>query len=288
MIPRRAFTLIELLVSIAIIALLIALLLPAIQQTRELARRTQCSNNLKQIGLSLSNYESALRVFPFGVLGVHGTATSANPLHTWHSQILPYLEQQSLYSAYQYNRTFNSSVNQQIAITTISTFICPTHPESAPVSGLWGQNHYAGNAGTQSGINDGLLYPMSAVRRRDITDGTSHTLAVGEIGYDLGGWARGALAGGGGGGGGGGGQGFARAVVRWWKAQPNCAKPGFNPPITNCNNGVERSLQFSSFHSGGIHALICDGRVTFFNDNMDLQLQRAIGTRYGGEVVDIP
>jgi len=256
-IPRRAFTLIELLVSIAIIALLIALLLPAIQQTRELARRTQCSNNLKQIGLSLSNYESALRVFPFGVLGVHGTATSVNPLHTWHSQILPYLEQQSLYSAYQYNRTFNSSVNQQIAITTISTFICPTHPESAPVSGLWGQNHYAGNAGTQSGINDGVLYPMSAVRRRDITDGTSHTLAVGEIGYDLGGWARGALAGGGGGGGGG--QGFARAVVRWWKAPPNCAKPGFS-----------------------------DGRVTFLNENMDLQLQRAIGTRYGGEVVDIP
>jgi len=284
-IPRRAFTIIELLVSIAIIALLIALLLPAIQQTREMARRTRCGNNLKQIGLALSNYESALRVLPFGVLGGNAIATWTNPLHTWHSQVLYFLDQQPLYTSYQFNLAFNSPVNQQIVITTIPTFICPTHPDSGPVSNAWGQNHYAGNAGTQSGTNDGVLFPMSAVKIRGITDGTSHTLAVGEIGYELGGWARGALPGGGGAGGG---QGYARSVVRWWKAPPTCAKPGLNPPITNCNNSVERSLQFASLHSGGIHALVCDGRVVFLADSMDQQVQRAIGTRNGGEVVEMP
>lgn len=284
MIRRRGFTLIELLVVIAIIAVLIALLLPAVQQAREAARRSQCKNNLKQIGLALFNYESSTQVFPFGVLGNNGTATAANPLHTWHSQILPYVDQQSLYFTYQFNSTFNSAANAAPVLTTIPGFLCPTHPDRGPVGGAWGQNHYAGNAGTQSGLNDGLVYPLSAIRIRDISDGTSQTLAVGEIGYDLGGWARGSLTSGGGGGG----QGYARAVLRWWQAPPACARPGINPPVTTCNSSVERSLQFSSLHIGGIHALMCDGRVVFLSENMDVNLQRAIGTRNGGEVVDVP
>ena len=276
---RRAFTLIELLVVIAIIAVLIALLLPAVQQAREAARRTQCRNNLKQLGLALHNYESSARVFPFGVLGVNGTASATNQLHTWHSQILPYVDQQPLYAAYQSNRPFSDPANQAHVLKTVPGFLCPTHPEQAPVSGVWGQNHYAGNAGVQSGTNDGLVYPLSSVQIRDVTDGTSQTLAAGEIAYDLGGWARGST-----GGGGGGGQGYARSVMRWWLASPACARPGLNPPITTCNNSVERSNQFSSRHTGGIHGLMCDGRVVFLSENMDMNVQRAMATRGGGEV----
>ena len=284
---RRAFTLIELLVVIAIIAVLIALLLPAVQQAREAARRTQCKNNLKQIGLALHNYEATIRVFPFGVLGVNGTASVTNTLHTWHSQILPYVDQGPLYASYQFNRPFSDAANQTFVLRTIPGFLCPSHPSRDPVGNLWGQNHYAGNAGSVSGTNDGFLYPLSSVQISDITDGTSQTLAVGELAYDLGGWARGSFpgtgGGGGGGGGGGSGQGYARAVVRWWQASQACARPGLNPPVTTCNLSVERTQQFSGLHVGGMHALMCDGRVVFLSENMDSNAQRAIATRNGGE-----
>ena len=282
---RRAFTLIELLVVIAIIAVLIALLLPAVQQAREAARRTQCKNNLKQLGLALHNYESSARVFPFGVLGVNGTATNTNQLHTWHSQILPYVDQQSLFAAYQSNVPFSDPANQALVRQKIPGFLCPTHPDQGPVSGAWGQNHYAGNAGVQSGTNDGIVYPLSSVQIRDIVDGTSQTLAAGEIAYDLGGWARGSFPGLGGGGGGGGGQGYARAVMRWWQAPNACTRPGLNPPVGTCTS----NLQFSSLHVGGMHALMCDGRVVFLSESMDANVQRAIATRGGGELTgDLP
>lgn len=283
---RAGFTLIELLVVIAIIAVLVALLLPAVQQAREAARRSQCKNNLKQIGLALHNYESSTRIFPFGVLGNSGTASLANPLHTWHSQILPYLEQQTLSASYRYDRPHNDPLNAAAVLTKVPGFLCPSHTNHDPVSGLWGQNHYAGNAGTVSGANDGVFYPSSNVRIRDLTDGTSQTIMAAEIAHDLGGWARGTT---GGGGGGGGGQGYARSVIRWWKASPACARAGLNPPITSCNNSVERSQQFSSLHVGGLHALMGDGRVVFLSENMDSLTLQAILTRSGSETVgEIP
>ena len=114
-------------------------------------------------------------------------------------------------------------------------------------------------------------------------DGTSHTLFVGEIAFDAGGWALGASPSGGGAGGG---QGFARAVIRWWRSPPACAQPGINPPQTTCNNSVERSLQMSSSHQGGIHAAFCDGRVVFVNNSTDKNVLRALTTRKGGETAD--
>jgi len=285
---RTAFTLIELLAVIAIIAILIALLLPAVQQAREAARRTSCRNNLKQISLALHNYESAFGVFPIGVLGTSGSTAVNNVLTAWSTLLLPFLEQSTVYSQYNANVRFDHSSNAAVVKTILAVFMCPSQPQASLVNNLYGPSHYAGNAGTIPGADDGVLYPLSSIRMRDLSDGTSNTISTGEIAFEFGGWARGAInagGGGGGGGGSGGGQGFGRGVLRWWTSAPACARPGFNPPITNCSNSVERQFQFSSPHVGGCHFSLCDGSSRFLSENIDTGVYRALITRSGGEVI---
>lgn len=284
LLTRRGFTLIELLVVIAIIAVLIALLLPAVQQAREAARRSACKNNMKQIGLALYNYESTHGVFPIGVLGSTGGTAANNVLTTWQTLLLPFIEQPALYEQYDFNRRFDHAANADVVNKTLQIYLCPSQTDAGLVSNLYGSSHYAGNAGTTPGADDGMVYPLSAIRLRDITDGASNTISTGEIAYDLGGWARGAINSGSGGGGGGG-QGFARGVLRWWKASAACAQPGFNPPVTTCSSSTERSFQFSSPHVSGIHFSLADGSVKFVSENMDVQLFKSALTRAGGEVV---
>ena len=201
---RPAFTLIELLVVIAIIAVLIALLLPAVQQVREAARRTQCRNHIRQIALGLHNYQSSHGVFPFGVLGTSGSTSAGHRLHTWLSQLLPYVDQGPLYGLYDFNLRFDAPVNADIVKAHVPVFICPSVAAS-PLDDAYGPTHFAGNGGSGVGTNDGIVYPLSKVTFRDITDGTSNTIAAGELTEEIGGWARGAINSGGGGGGGGGG-----------------------------------------------------------------------------------
>ena len=280
----RAFTLIELLVVIAIIAILIALLLPAVQQAREAARRTTCKNNIKQLSLALHNYESTQGVFPIGVLGTTGSTAAANVLTTWETMILPFLEQAPLYSQYNFNLRFDHASNAAAVKSILPMYMCPSQPQSSLVNDLYGPSHYAGNAGTIPGANDGFLYPLSNVRMRDLSDGTSNTITSGEIAFEFGGWARGAINAGGGGGGGTG-QGFARGVLRWWTSAPACAKAGFNPPITTCSGSVERQFQFSSPHVGGCHFSLGDGSGRLLSENMDINVYKALITRSGGETV---
>lgn len=292
----RGFTLIELLVVIAIIAILIALLLPAVQQAREAARRTQCRNHLRQISLGLHNYQSAHRVLPMGILGTNGTSRANHVLTTWLTFLLPYVEQSALHDAYNFNRRFSHLDNAVAVRQTLGIYLCPSNSEIELVDDKFGPGHYAAVAGTLPGSNDGVLYPLSATRFRDVADGTSNTLAVGEINFDIHGWARGSLdmggSGGGGGGGSGGGSGgggaahgWARGVLRWWKASAGCAQPGLNPPQTNCGGGAERRFQFSSPHEGGVHFALCDGSARFVSENINADLLRALMTRRGGEVV---
>ncbi len=280
----RAFTLIELLVVIAIIAVLVALLLPAVQQAREAARRTTCKNNMKQISLALHNYESTHSVFPIGVLGTTGSVAVANVLTTWEAMILPFLEQVPLYGQYNFNVRFDHALNANAVKTVLPMYLCPSQRQAALVDNLYGPSHYAGNAGTTPGAVDGILYPISSVRVRDLTDGTSNTIAAGEIAFEFGGWARGAINAGGGGGGGAG-QGFARGVLRWWKASPTCSKAGFNPPVTTCSGSVERQFQFSSPHVGGCHFSLSDGSGRFISENIDVSVYKSLVTRDGGETV---
>ena len=119
-----AFTLIELLVVIAIIAILIGLLLPAVQKVREAAARAKCSNNIKQLALGLINYEAATGQFPPSATGLETTA----PSHSWSARVLPYMEQENIFKMYHFNVDWNSQVNWPAIQSQIPIFVCPSNP----------------------------------------------------------------------------------------------------------------------------------------------------------------
>jgi prepilin-type N-terminal cleavage/methylation domain-containing protein len=202
---RSGFTLIELLVVIAIIAILVALLLPAVQQAREAARRSQCKNNLKQIGLAIANYESALKVYPFGK-GASYAGAQIYARWSVHSMILPYMDQQPLYDAISFTNPPDTpgmagaipfmppyispgGINTVQSQTAIPMFFCPS--DSSVDSSWAGGNNYCGNQGSwlcdrgnfpagagdtnPNELNPGIFYFLSRTRPQDVSDGLSNT-----------------------------------------------------------------------------------------------------------------
>lgn len=310
---RRGFTLIELLVVIAIIAVLIALLLPAVQQAREAARRTQCKNNLKQIGLAIHNYESSLRVFPPGRLGFP-------MVFSVQAHILPYLDGANLYSLLDLNKAPNFGTpsspmtqNEIAARTIIPAYICPS--DRGQIEGNeFGPTNYVASAGSGTGtansINtgDGVMYSRSSVRFRDVTDGMSNTVCFGEQTLGIGGnpSSSGASP-----------QNAEGEVLELVGATPTtdatCVSGGgtwsglrgakwlnghYGDTIYNHYYGPN-SRQFDcgnrshnygltaarSRHEGGVQSLLCDGSVRFTSENVDMIVWRALSTRAGGEVI---
>ncbi len=323
---RIGFTLIELLVVIAIIAILIALLLPAVQQAREAARRTQCKNNLKQIGLALHNYHDVYGVFPPGRVRKTGVADAWYTGNiVWSARILAQLEQNALFNRIDWNQGYGASdtdgnagvdntfVRQQI----IPGFLCPSDPARGGVSwtdpngvvvtgpaltDAYGRMSYVANGG--SGIQDqplsgvlpnGIVFMGSNIGLRDLTDGTSNTLAVSEgvIGHPYLGATgmnpagtppvcptTGAVTTG---------QTDQRGHSWFWayRAGKVMFSTGIGPNWKlhyDCNansNGIYRAAR--SYHTGGVQAAMADGSVRFINENIDLNTWRNLGSRSDGQ-----
>jgi prepilin-type N-terminal cleavage/methylation domain-containing protein len=309
---RRGFTLIELLVVIAITSVLVSLLLPAVQQAREAARRTQCKNNLKQIGLALQNYHDAHQTFPIGRCS---KAISA------HARLLPYLDQMPLYNQVNFNVAWNHAGNDQPRGMSVPVFLCPSDSQNSVPAGYAG-NNYRSNQGAgvlwvnpstdPSNTNFGMPVPNgpfhldSRIRFADLRDGSSNTACFSE--HDKGDFNNGVstrndtfapgtypanadeahqfceaidpknLA-------------FQRvsdvgapwlqgyhSTTFYFHTSPPNARSCMYPPgriATTAN----------SSHVGGVHLLMCDGSTRFVNDSINLATWRAIGTRDQTEVV---
>jgi prepilin-type N-terminal cleavage/methylation domain-containing protein len=311
-IPRRGFTLIELLVVIAIIAILIGLLLPAVQKVREAAARMSCSNNLKQIGLALHNYHDTNQVLPPGFTATAAPGGDVSPGWGWSFYLLPYIEQDNLFRT-QTNLTQPVTASPLLA-QKVKTYMCPsdTTTEPFPVYGPGGVQlsgvraapcsyaAFSGGDETEVTTGDGggrfhgVFYRNSRTRITDITDGTSHTGFVAEraCGVTQGTWA-GALPG---------------ARMRLGAANPAYAlnpNMDYDPDLfglihsnwinaTNNQSDDGGTDDASSFHTGGANHLLGDGHVTFLRNISGVKGQPApadrlaywaLGTRADGDSV---
>jgi prepilin-type N-terminal cleavage/methylation domain-containing protein/prepilin-type processing-associated H-X9-DG protein len=275
---RGAFTLIELLVVIAIIAILIGLLLPAVQKVREAAARMKCSNNLKQLALAAHNYHDSNGNFPSSdpqAPGILSFTFTYNP--DLFVKLMAYFEQDNLYRAY--TATARPSADVKRALVPI--MLCPsdaTQPTYVYFGTEYAISSYGGNAGTGptasfNSIN-GMFFGQSKVRITDVTDGTSNTFLFGERyhkdrgGYAIEPWGRWIY------------PSDRRDVLMTTGAPLNYDTA--DPP----NSTTQRLAAFGSGHSGGANFAFVDGSVHFVSRSIDLTTYQSLSTRNGGEVID--
>lgn len=290
--PHRAFTLLELLVVIGIIALLIGLLLPAVQKARAAAARVKCSNQLRQLGIGLMAHHTEHSALPMGVVPIQ--AKYEFPYMTWLTRITPYIEQDKLWqtalSDYRAQRNpFRPNAHSGLA-TPVSAFVCPADPRgpgpfNTHRNRIVGVSNYIGVLGTEHGKTDGVLYKASGTRMGDISDGTSHTLLVGERpaagDYWYGWWYAGV-------GMEGTGSPDSLLGVREVKTKAQFTN-GCGPGPYKFSNGKITDtcavFHFWSLHNGGGNFLMCDGSVQFLTYDGE-KIMPSLATRAGGETVE--
>ena len=282
---RKAFTLIELLVVIAIIGILVALLLPAVQAARESARRTQCKNQLKQIGLAMQHYHDLNRAFPAGYYSqLDGAGDELGTGWGWGAALLPELEQTTVASRINFNLGIGDSQNAAARTTMLPVFLCPSETFQAPfvvantsASVAYG-NYVAinGNGGVSdfAGSNDGAFLRNRWLRMAEIADGLSNTLFVGErcSRMSLTTWT-GAVTGG---------QVPSQLDPAAVEAAAALILSHAGPHVPN-NPEVTDADATASYHPIGVNFLFGDGSVHVINNTIEVPVYDALATRQGRE-----
>lgn len=302
---RSAFTLVELLVVIAIIGVLIALLLPAIQSAREAARRSQCNNNLKNIGLALQQHHDTYGKFPPGLVSAPFTVPQGKIVqgsHGFMPFLLPYFEENALADIYRWDKRSQGPENQPVATTQLKILQCPSaepnrwvtvveNPQNYGYGGKGACGDYTGTRGIDTrlvelGLVDkpsnyqGVLAKDYLTRMADVTDGASQTILITESAGRPELWRacrsvpdlyvpNAAWVGG-------------TLIFAEGSTDNGATKPG--PCAINCTNDHETY----SFHPLGVNAVLADGSVHFLKADMDIRIFARLITRAGEEVVEIP
>ncbi|QDU59313.1 Type II secretion system protein G precursor [Planctomycetes bacterium Pan216] len=313
---KRGFTLIELLVVIAIIGVLVAMLLPAVQQAREAARRAQCKNNLKQLGIALHNYHESHLVFPpgyiaRGVSSADNSGAETGPGFAWGSMLLPYTDQEAIYNQIDFEADATSAVNTTSSAQAFNSFLCPSDGAektftvndgsndhtlgSANYVGVIGYGSATMNPGNPNGA--GMFYRNSSVRLNDISDGTTRTLALGERSHERRSGTGGTV---------------VESDSTWYAAVPGVDRSAGMMMMPSMTEGpaslvlghvgqpammsmmamhhtpsqTTHIVNFSSKHPGGVHFLMGDGSVFFLNENVDYSTFRWLGERNDGNITE--
>jgi len=300
---RRGFTLIELLVVIAIIAILIALLVPAVQKVREAAARLQCQNHLKQMALALHGYHDNNKILPPGVEDTIVNTTAPKNYMSFNVYILPFIDQTALHSKFNMTAAYSSAANLNLGLNLPPPYQCPSSVQKHTQygSGEWAvgntaitfTTHYYGVNGPlgnnpKSGLpyrfvttnqgdiaTQGMLGLGSKVKLSLVTDGTSNTLMLGEMSWNLANyyriWHRGT---------------FSDGQLRDTTCCRNVINSMNSTPYNGSNNA--NSTSFGSEHRGGANFAFGDGTIRFMSANITLGTYVSLASYNGEESVNLP